>query len=103
MGGIMSQLAVDRFHNRMLFTPDEYISRQVLRLQAVQHAVKTIPSFFPERHDRIGAQIFILKFAIAVTPWFFTVAGIKVRETGKHVSGHMFYNGGDAVGFLVEL
>jgi len=82
---------------------DVHLAREVLWLERSDGVEDALPSFFPPSHY-IGASgtRSNLEFPIAVTIWLFTIGGQEIGPAGTHVSCHVLYQHGYAVGFGVD-
>jgi hypothetical protein len=103
VSGVMQQLARDRLDYGVFPSGNKYFAVQVCGLQRSDRVEDASPPNLPPLHDFFtGGRGSDLEFPIAVTVWFFAVAGKKIGPAGAHVSSHVFYEHGNAIGIRID-
>lgn len=99
MAGIMQQLTSDRLHNCVLTAGDEDLAAEIGGRKRSDRTEDALPATLPPLHN-VGSRSAggDLELLIAMTVRFLAICGEEVRPAGAHVSGHMFYKHGNAVG-----
>ena len=96
---VVHQLAIDRLHDRVLLTANQYRLLEIFRLATVRAHQRRIASHVPSMRARRlwWCCDSITNSIVAIAIRFLAVGSQKVGPAREHVAGHVFHDHGDAV------